>query len=767
MNLTPKHYKLQSTNNLALRVILFLILLIPFNLLANSNNGLKPILIVSSYNPETLSTVRNIEEFRRVCDSLGIKNEFNIENLNCKNLDEVKFIKERFYEYTKKYIVKGKLDVSAIVLLGQEAWSAFISQDNPIYNNIPIIVNLISSNGVYLPHKDSTLSTWEPEYFEITNILRDNLIFSTTYHYDIESNLDLIAELTPYVKNVAFISDNTFGGAVMKALVKDKFSKQNRFDLTLIDGSTMNIDAVAKKINELNDSTAILIGSWRIDKDGTYFLSSNITQILPKDKNLPVYTLSTIGMGNAALAGIMPDYRNQGRDIAINLRDAFLEEYYDRGINNKYIGNIKQFDVIKAEELEIDKSLLKGGILINKHKGLLSKYPNLFNYILFILCALILYIIFISFHLLKTKKLIHSIRVSEHNNKLILNNIGIGLLYVNKDREVVWENCSINPDMQAWSFYKMGHKCNKYKPTEFLSECAACPVNNQHKGIATQISNLKVERDGKLYSISLIPTLDPDTQKYAGTIIRIEDITISEKANEQLKLAKDKAENADKLKSLFLANMSHEIRTPLNAIVGFSELMVNCDERDERYEYSKIINANNKLLLQLITDILDLSKIEAGTLEFNIKNINLNNITEDCFHVFYQQCAEKGIDLRLNIPNSELLVNSDPLRLSQVISNFLTNALKFTEKGYIEIGYIVENDFVKIYVRDSGIGISDDKLEVIFHRFVKLNSFAQGVGLGLSICAMIANKLNGTIGVDSKINEGSTFWIRIPINKFH
>ena len=114
-----------------------------------------------------------------------------------------------------------------------------------------------------------------------------------------------------------------------------------------------------------------------------------------------------------------------------------------------------------------------------------------------------------------------------------------------------------------------------------------------------------------------------------------------------------------------------------------------------------------------------------------------------------------------------MLFRSDPLRLSQVISNFLTNALKFTEKGYIEIGYIVENDFVKIYVRDSGIGISDDKLEVIFHRFVKLNSFAQGVGLGLSICAMIANKLNGTIGVDSKINEGSTFWLRIPINKFH
>ena len=189
-----------------------------------------------------------------------------------------------------------------------------------------MLLRSISSNGVYLPHKDSTLSTWEPEYFEITNILRDNLIFSTTYHYDIESNLDLIAELTPYVKNVAFISDNTFGGAVMKALVKNKFSQQNRFDLTLIDGSTMNIDAVAKKINELNDSTAILIGSWRIDKDGTYFLSSNITQILPKDKNLPVYTLSTIGMGNAALAGIMPDYRNQGRDIAINLRDALLEE---------------------------------------------------------------------------------------------------------------------------------------------------------------------------------------------------------------------------------------------------------------------------------------------------------------------------------------------------------------------------------------------------------------------------------------------------------
>lgn len=744
-------------------ILISLLAYLSSNTIYAKQESLKPILIISSYNPETSSTANNIAEFQRLCDSIGIRNQIHIENMNCKNLDEVSQWKERFRRYIKKYTINNKLNVAAIILLGQEAWSSFLSQDDEILDNIPIIANLISNNGAYLPHKDTTLENWIPESFNILDINKNNNIIATTYYYDIANNLNLISNLTPNINKIAFISDNTFGGVVMQSYIIKEFAKQNKYELILIDGRKLNFDGVLKKISEIDNQTAILIGSWRVDKDGTYFLNNNINQILPKNKNIPIYTISSIGVGYGAVGGIMPEYRNQGRDMANNLYNMLNGNLQQNTITAQNINNIAKFDAIKIDDLSLDKRLIKDAIIINKERGILAKYPSLINYLLVIFFGLVLYIIFISYHLLNTKKLIHSIKVSEHNNKLILNNIDIGLLYVNKDQDVVWENCSTNPDMHDWSFYKIGNKCDKYKPISDKADCLDCPIKNYNKTHLTIGRTIKKIINGNFYSISFIPTLDPYTQEYAGTIIRIENTTEDELANEQLKIAKEKAEKADKLKSLFLANMSHEIRTPLNAIVGFSDLMVNCDDKEERYEFSQIINSNNKLLLQLISDILDLSKIESGTLDFNYTNVNINYILDNIYNTFSQQVTQKGLELRVDKPNIKgVNITTDPLRLQQVLSNFITNALKFTQEGYIKIGYIDTTNKLKIYVRDTGIGISDDKLEVIFHRFVKLNSFAQGVGLGLSICSMIANRLKGSINVDSTIGKGSTFWIEIP-----
>ena len=241
------------------------------------------------------------------------------------------------------------------------------------------------------------------------------------------------------------------------------------------------------------------------------------------------------------------------------------------------------------------------------------------------------------------------------------------------------------------------------------------------------------------------------------------DITELKETERMLIGAKEKAEEADRLKSAFLANMSHEIRTPLNAIVGFSSLLEEAEDAEEKHLYITIIEENNKLLLQLISDILDLSKIEAGTFDIIPEQVDAQQLCNELLQAMQVKATEQ-VEILLAPELPELTFTSDKNRLYQVLLNFITNALKFTSKGSIVIDYQINGNEVRFSVQDTGMGIEPEKQEAIFTRFVKLNNFIAGTGLGLSICQSIVTQLGGKIGVESKPGEGSCFWFTHPLN---
>ena len=312
--------------------------------------------------------------------------------------------------------------------------------------------------------------------------------------------------------------------------------------------------------------------------------------------------------------------------------------------------------------------------------------------------------------------------------------------------------------------------------------CIAMTVSvylSLHQSIKTikGITNVANEIIAGNYSVDYNQYLDTNGTSKKDEIVVLENSIIKmlnqinaqmderDKFSRQLELAKEKAEDSNRLKSAFLANMSHEIRTPLNAIVGFSSILETTDDPVEKREYIAIIQKNNELLLQLIGDILDLSKIEAGTLEFVYSDFDLNEMMsiEESTMRMKQQNPDVELSFVSGIENC--CIHSERNRLTQVLTNLISNAIKFTEKGSITFGYrkdIVRPNFLYFFVTDTGSGIDPEKQASVFERFVKLDNFVQGTGLGLSICQVIIEQLGGEIGVESVKGKGSTFWFRIP-----
>ena len=331
---------------------------------------------------------------------------------------------------------------------------------------------------------------------------------------------------------------------------------------------------------------------------------------------------------------------------------------------------------------------------------------------------------------------------------IVVKDIQSGFKYLYRNRESYNRNIPLKEALGKDDF--------DFYPLELAQEKRKQDVEIARTGIEKHWITEEHDQNGK--SIFLDKRkMRIESSDFPPILLSIEwDITEMERMKRELLVAKEKAETSDQLKSAFLANMSHEIRTPLNAIVGFSRIIAESTDAEERQDYYDIVEANNERLLQLINEILDLSKIEAGMVEFTITPVRLHPLCKEIHDALKFRCPE-GVELVYEASDEEIVVEGDKNRIFQVISNLIGNAFKFTTSGSVGYGYRRKGNGIEFHVSDTGIGIETDKLARVFERFVKVNNFAQGTGLGLSICKTIIERLGGTISVSSEVGKGTTF----------
>ena len=405
--------------------------------------------------------------------------------------------------------------------------------------------------------------------------------------------------------------------------------------------------------------------------------------------------------------------------------------------------------------------------------------------ILLILCAVLLlsYLLERRKCLRMQKRLFRESRKLEHTNHIasaILKNVHAYILLIDNDFKVLKTNYyQLTGTQKGLEEKRVGDllQCRNALSAEggcgTHAYCGSCPIRcairqafEQRRGFTDLNATLNVLTSEKK-SVECDAVISGSyflLNEEENMVLTVHDITQLKQAEKQLTLAKEKAENADLSKSTFLANMSHEIRTPLNAITGFAEILASANTEEEKAQYQEIIKMNADLLLQLVNDILDMSKIEAGTLEFVYTKVDINLLLSDLRQLFQMKVNDAGGNIQIiaepSLPSCS--IETDRNRVAQVLSNFTTNAIKFTQEGTISIGYEARDTELYFYVTDSGAGIPANKLPEVFGRFVKLNKDKKGTGLGLSISKTIVNKLEGQIGADSVEGKGSTFWFTIP-----
>lgn len=372
-------------------------------------------------------------------------------------------------------------------------------------------------------------------------------------------------------------------------------------------------------------------------------------------------------------------------------------------------------------------------------------------------------------------------KASENRNvgEVILRNIDAYVLLIDNDFNVLWTNYYMLTGRKESKRPKVGNllRCKNGEDAGTCGTheyCANCPVR-----VAIGKAFLEKKNFSGLEVPMTLYTSDDNTASVECTVrvtgnfvfpegkerllLTIHDITDQKRIQQELILARTRAEESDRMKSMFLANTSHELRTPLNAILGFSELLVGDPSPEEKEDYVRIIRTNSELLLQLVRDILDLSKIEAGTLEYTYTEEELNTLFEELEGIYRMKQAKSSpvrIEFRRLYPSCR--IRTDRQRLAQVLSNFLSNALKFTLKGEIVFGYEIRGEEIYFYTTDTGVGISSEEVGHLFRRFVKIGSHKQGVGIGLAISKSIVESMGGRIGAESGKGKGSTFWFVLP-----
>ncbi|MCQ2228174.1 MAG: HAMP domain-containing histidine kinase [Bacteroidales bacterium] len=610
------------------------------------------VLIVSSYNPDAVSASKTInafvDHFNERCPDATIL----IENMNCKSLSEAHSWTSRTRDILNKYSeTNHKPDI--IVLLGQEAWASFLSLNpSEINSQIPVMCAMASRNIVRMPSDTCRLDTWMPSSIDYTFLRsRYNIVGGTLYEYDIDKNIELIRRLYPETKNIALLTDNSYGGLTLLAHVNDCMRRYSEYNLILLDGRVETIYSMSERISNLPENTVMLVGTWRVDMTESYYVKNSTRLLKDANHDVPAFALSAVGLDYWAVGGFLPDYRSQGIEIAEKVLDYLDDLQHDKIRTSSdamtVVGGHYVFDRDVVNESNIDESVIPDDVeWVNYRPSFYQQYRYYFWAMSFAFVGLLFIILVLTYFFRRTRKLTASLKESQA----------------------------------------------------------------------------------------------------------------------ELIAARDKAEEGNKQKTAFLANMSHEIRTPLNAIVGFAEVLTTDESLSaaDRMQINDIIGKNSQMLLGLINDILDMSRLESGRTKFESAPCDVMSLCADVLETCKTASRRDDVDFILDAVPNHLRAVVDAQHLRQVLINLLSNANKFTKSGSICLTVRRKIHVIEFSVTDTGIGVPKDKQKLIFNRFEKVNETSQGFGIGLSLCKSIVEHFGGEIYLDPRYTKGAKFVFTLP-----
>lgn len=734
-----------------LRVLLIAILLtsLPFFSFSKSDKE-KTVVFLCSFNENNRWTKQCRVALQDKFKEEGYSVKLNCVYLDSKNIIDPVIRKNIF----RLYFSEHKEHIDAIVAFDYVAADLVLTYTDSNISKIPIV--FISE----LEHERNI------EMKNVTGIISD---------YGIEQTYITGLKMFPKTKKVYVWADKSPTGLFFINQAKHKL-KDYEEDMKIEYGVDANSRSeFVRKCKNVEANSIIIFCTWQVDDKGICHAAADLYPEFVKSTKAPIFTTLDSFMGCGFIGGYVQSPENNARAAALKTIRIFKGEKPQK-MALDYIQPISIFDAKAIRE--------KGGnrSAVNNDSKLINSFTLfLFDHIIWIIFSftILLISIIVIIQQLRTKALLRKIKNKDEEEKKMKLDIKLLSFTLPSLNTVSWsyderKNKFIYGDSNLRnrdnleiidSFEKILHYIHPDDKERIISF-----VNNFIKKDSGEFSiNYRGNYTGKGdYSWwecrGILETREDKKGKYK--VLYGMDINIDKhkEIEKQLSDALEKAVQSDKLKSAFLANISHEIRTPLNAIIGFSDLIISTDNLEEKEEYRNIIRLNNDVLLNLINDILDLSKIEAGFIEIKAVEFDLKTYFDELTGLFDKK-LDDGVELICENPYKSCIVEFDKSRLTQIMTNFINNAIKFTHKGYIKFGYDIIDNGIKIYCKDTGIGIKPEDIDRVFNRFEKLNSFEQGTGLGLAICKSIIDAFGGKCGVDSKYGEGSNFWAWMPCDK--
>lgn len=673
-------------------------------------------------------------------------------------------------DYLKnKYAIPPKV----VVLIGDPGWYVCKPLFDSIWKDIPIIICHSA------PHTPQDIN----KYYGGQSITEDQIITrpkmlkrynATAINMPvyIKETILLMKQIIPEMKKIVLLSDDRF----ISSLLRKEFKEIHQRDFPELEVEFLiypqtNSETMLRKISGYGKETGVIYSSWlnlsSQSLSERYYPDERMHSYISGSNRNPVFTLydQYTKVQTQFAGGYFIGSRDVEDTVIREIESALRNDgsYHSKTIVAGVPGAYLNYTTLLEKGVSM-KNLRKKAVYYDVPPGFFHKNMN---YIIIMAGVTIIFLLY--FFMNRHFKKMREKGKAEHLHLLenILDNLPIAAKVkdVNKNMSYTFWNKKAEELFEYPAKQAIGKT-----DFETMPEAAAMIRKEDEELVRTGIPQSGTRRfftnkneERFTFQNNNLITFSDGRKWIIYTAWEITDLKILER---QLRLAKEDAEESNRIKSAFLANMSHEIRTPLNSIVGFSSILAGEVSEEERVEYLSIIEQNNDILLQLINDILDLSKIEAGTLEYVYANIDINKMLSEIEQAAKIRMSDNEVAIITSMPLPELLLYTDQRRITQVINNFISNALKFTNSGSITIGYdLPADDYVRFFVTDTGTGIPSDKIETVFNRFVKLDSFKQGTGLGLAISQNIIKELKGEIGVESEFGKGSTFWFTLPYQK--